>query len=397
MIKLLIKTFLGYVLGYVKVRVESAFVERFINICIAKRISIWNMKREKAAILYANIGIRDFKRIKQIVKKTKSRVKILEKKGIPFIIHKYRKRKFFLVFFALILILLFIISNFVWNIEIIGETNIPKEELIKTLNGQGLKIGVLKKNISSREIINKMRLIRDDIAWMGISIKGTNVKVEIKESEKAPEIIDKNVYCNIVADKVGIITKINVQDGLASVKVGDLVNKGDVLVNGFLEGKYTDTRYVHAMADIEAKVWHSKKEKFYFNQQIKVATGLTEEKHSIKIKNFKINFYKTLSKFQNYDTINTDKKIMLFPNFYLPIEIIKKTNSEYVLVNKTYTEEELTEIAKVKINEELLKEIDEECSIIDKKINIYKEAEYVEIEIIYETIEKIGTKEKILF
>ena len=44
--------------------------------------------------------------------------------------------------------------------------------------------------------------------------------------------------------------------------------------------------------------------------------------------------FKTLSNFQKYDTINENKKIMLFSNFYLPIEIIKTTNYEYEMLKK---------------------------------------------------------------
>ena len=124
-------------------------------------------------------------------------------------------------------------------------------------------------------------------------------------------------------------------------QVGDIVKKGDVLAYGYLEGKYTGIRYVHALADVEAKVWYSKKEKVYLKQQVPTDTGNIETKYSLVVNNFKINLYKTLSKFEKYDTINESKKLMLFSNFYLPIELIKTTNEEYVLKDVTYTEDEL--------------------------------------------------------
>ena len=359
-------------------------------------MAIWNIKREKATILYANIGIKDFKRIKQIAKKTKSEIKIKSKKGVPFIFHKYRKRKIFAILFSLIIVLLIVMSKFIWNIEINGNIDIPKEEIIRDLAELGLKTGATKKSINTKQVINKIRLIRDDIAWIGIDIKGTNAVVEIKEVDKAPKIIDKNDYCSIVADKTGIITKISVQDGTAAVAVGDLVKKGDKLVYGYVEGKYTDTRYVHAISDIEAKTWYSKKENFFYNQDLPTATGNIEEKYSIKIQNFKINFYKTLSKFEKYDTINESKKIMLFPNFYIPIEINKITNKEYVMVQKTYTEEELLEIATYKLEQEIEKQVPEGSNIINKQINTWKGTDYIEVEVIYEVLESIGIEEKIM-
>ena len=391
-----LKIWLNYIIGYVNIKVESYFIERFINICISKKILLWNIKRRKSSILYASISIRDYKRLKQIAKKTKSKIKIENKRGLPFILHKYRKRKVFLGFLILIFLGLIITSNFIWNIEIMGNIEIPKEEIINVLNEQGLKVGTNKNKIDTNSIINKIRLNRHDIAWIGISLKGTNAIVEIKESDKAPEIVNENEYCNIVSNKTAMITKMSVQNGTANVAVGDIVKEGDILVSGYLEGKYTGIRYVHSQADIEAKVWYSKKEKFYFEQEIQVATGATEEKYTLSINNFKINLYKTLSKFKNYDTINENKKLMLFSNFYLPIEIIKTTNFEYEKQMKTYTEKELVSIAEDELTKELENEIQNKESIVNKQVNTYVNEGYIEVEVIYEVLENIGIKDKIL-
>ena len=392
-----LKILLNHILGYVNIKVEGFFIERFINICISKKILLWNIKRKKSTIMYANIGINDYKKIKPIAKKTKSRISIQNKKGLPFVVHKYRKRKIFVGLLAIIFIALFVMSKFIWNIEIKGNNQISKAEILEELNKQGLKIGAYKGKINSNSIINRVRLDRDDIAWMGIDLEGTNAIVEIKETSKAPEIINENEYCNIVSNKEGMITKINAQNGTAVVKEGDIVKKGDILVQGYLEGKYTGIRYVHAKADIEAKIWYSKKEKVFLKQQIQVPTGATEEKYTLNINNFKINFYKTLSKFEKYDTINENKKLMIFSNFYLPIEIIKKTNYEYVNEEKIYTEEELIQLTQEKIEEELEEEISQKENIINKQTNVYPNEDYIEVEVIYEVLENIGNKDKIIF
>ena len=394
---MLLKILLNYILGYVNIKVEGFFIERFINICISKKILLWNMKREKSTILYANIGIQDYKKLKNIAKKTKTRINIQSKKGMPFLLHRYRKRKIFVGLLAIIFIALFMMSKFIWNIEIKGNTRISKTEIMEELNKNGLKIGTYKRKLNANSVINKVRLDRGDIAWIGIDIEGTNAIVEIKETSEAPEIIDENEYCNIVSNKEGMITKINVQNGTAVVKEGDIVKEGDTLVLGYLEGKYTGIRYVHAKADIEAKIWYSKKEKVFLKQQIQVPTGATEQKYTLNINNFKINFYKTLSKFENYDTINENKKLMLFSNFYLPIELIKKTNCEYKYEEKIYTEEELTQITQEKIEKELEKEIVQTENIINKQTNIYPNEDYIEVEVIYEVLENIGSKDKIIF
>lgn len=390
-----VRKILNYFTGYVKIKVEGFFIERFINMCISKKILLMNIEREKSTIMYANVGVDDYKKLKQIAKKTKSQIKIQSKKGLPFTMYKYRKRKIFLLLFILVIIGTIISSNYIWNVEIIGNVKISTEEIMRSLEESGLTIGTSKNDINTNYIINKIRLSREDIAWIGISIKGTNAVVKIKETNKAPNIIDENKYCNIIADKTGMITKINVQNGTAVVKAGDIVKEGDILVNGYLEGKYTGIRYVHGTADIEAKIWYTKKEKAPLTQQIPIQTGNEEKKYSIKFKKNQINLFKTLSKFEKYDTINENKKIMLFSNFYLPIEILKTTNKEYKLQEITYTEDELIQILAEKLKTELLQEIKETNNIINVNINTNSENEYVEVEVTYEVLEKMGKEQEI--
>lgn len=394
---MIFKILFYYIIGYLNIEVEGVFVERFINICKSKNILLWNVKMKEGIKLYANIGIKDYKNIKEIVKKTNTKAKIRKKCGIPFVLNRYRKRKIFIAILFLFILSLIVVSNFVWNINITGNENVKTEEIKQELANQGLKIGAYKQNISTNDIINKIRLNRDDIAWIGITIKGTNAIVEIKESTKAPEIVNENEYCNIISDKEGIITKINVQNGTAKVKEGDIVKKGDILAYGYLEGKYTGIRYVHALAKVEAKVWYSKKEKVFLKQQIPTDTGNTETKYSLNFNNFRINFYKTLSKFENYDTISESRKLMLFSNFYLPIELIKTTNKEYVLKDITYTEEEITKITVSEMEEELKTEIQDEKNIVNEQVNTNKGDGYIEIEVIYEVLETIGVEDKIIF
>ena len=163
------------------------------------------------------------RKMKEIAKITKCRVKIQRKRGLPFLLNKYKKRKIFAISLAVILLLIFGTSNFVWNIEIVGNNTIETSEIMKDLNENGLKTGMIKQKINTKEVINNIRLKRNDIAWIGVNIKGTNAIVSIVEADKKPEIIDENEYCNIVTRKDGIITKINVQNGTALVKEGDIV------------------------------------------------------------------------------------------------------------------------------------------------------------------------------
>ena len=391
------KILLAYIFGYLEIKVEGYFIEKFINNCLKSNIFLWNIKRKRTTIMTCNIGVKDLKNIRKILKKTKCRIKIEKKKGLPFTFNKYRKRKIFALLIFIILIIIAILSNFVWNIQIEGTEKISKDELIQTLKEEGLSIGKFKPGIETREIINKVRLDRDDIAWIGIEITGTNAIVKVVEAEEKPEIVDEDEYCNIVATKDGVVTKIMAQNGTPLVKNGDLIKKGTVLIGGWLEGKYTGTRYVHSNGQVEAKVWYTQKERVYLKETKKEDTGEAQNKYSVNINNFIINFNKRVSKFENYDTIEEAKKIKLFSNFYLPIELVKTTYKEYKVVEIAHTLEEAKTIGIERAKDKLNAQIENTNNITDEQINIKEETNFVDVEVVYEVKENIGTKEKIVF
>lgn len=387
---------LQYIEGYVNIVVEGYYIERFINICSNKQIDLWNLKRIDSITINASIKISEFKKLKQICKKTKCKVKIKNKKGLPFIVRKYKKRKVFIGFLLLIIIVIISLSNFVWNIDVEGTTNINPQEIINIAKKEGLDIGKLKGSIDTKKIINQIRLKRDDVAWAGIEIKGTNVKIKIAEADKKPEIIDESEFCNIVADKDGIISKVSARNGTPLVKQGDVVKKGDIIIAGWLEGKYTDKQYVHSQGEVTAKVYYTSTQNVELKEVQKIETGNIDKSYAIKVNNFQINLPKTLPKFQKYDTIETNKKLKLFSDFYLPIEIVEKEYKEYEETTIIHSIEEAKQIGIDRAAEQLQENLKDK-KITNKEVKVKSEPNSVEVEVIYEVEEKIGIEEKIVF
>ena len=286
------------------------------------------------------------------------------KKGIPFFIFNYRKRKLFVIVTILMFIVVYGTTRFIWNIDIEGNEKIKDDDILQILKEEGIEVGKLKSKIERDSIISDIRLKMEDIAWIGIKFKGTNAIVEIVEAKEKPEILDESQVCNIVAKESAVISKIVVQNGTARVNVGDTVNAGDLLVEGVMEGKYTGTRMVNAEATIYGKISYQKSKKESLIQEIEKSTGKEEKKIEINLNNFKIILPKGVSNFKNYDTIKTNKKIKLFSNFYLPISITKirliEKEKEYI----NYSQEEIID----KMKNELVEELKEEHSLQNKEI-----------------------------
>lgn len=391
---MLIKLILRMILGYVRIQVEGYYAERFINICTNRKLLIWNLKRKNVVELCLNIGIKDFKKLSDIARRTNCKVRIINKKGIPFLLYKYKKRKIFAIFLLIIVIMIFISSMYVWNIDIYIQDNESIENIQEDLQKLGLKQGIKKNEIDTDKIINDIRLNRNDIAWIGIDIEGTNVKVKIVKAKEQPEIISNKDYCDIIAKKSGTISKITAQNGTAVVKVGDTVNTGDILIKGIMEGKYSEPRQVHSLGVVEAEIVYSKTKEIYFVQEMYNQTGKKENKYEIKFNNKKLKLYKNISKYEFYFTEVNQKKIKISKNFYLPISITKITNLEQTKKVKEYSLEEAIEIATKDLAKDFENELSNKESIIDKNVKTIQKEDSVIVTLVYKVIEEIGEEKR---
>lgn len=246
--------------GYVTVQVEGIFLEKFTNLCAVNCLPFWNVKRYGIAKMIGRTTVDGYRKMKHISKKCGCRIKISKKRGIPFFIHRYRKRKIFIIGALLFFALIKLNGLFIWNIEVIGAESDISKEILAELDEIGIRYGIKKKNIDVNNISSKLMIKRSDLSWVGVEIDGMRLKVKIVEKAKVPNRIDEKAICNIVASKPGMIVSINTLQGTQMVENNSIVDKGDVLVLGMVEMTQfpEKTQYVHSLAEIEARVWYER-------------------------------------------------------------------------------------------------------------------------------------------
>ena len=80
-----------YCKGYVRVRLIGNMPERFLNLCAANQIFLWNLLSDEGSYLLS-MSIQDFRRLKPLCRKSGCTLHIVEKHGMPFFF--YIKGKF---------------------------------------------------------------------------------------------------------------------------------------------------------------------------------------------------------------------------------------------------------------------------------------------------------------
>ena len=195
----------NYLRGYVIIIVDGFFTEKFINICAHRNILLWDVKVQSDRTFTMRMSIKGFRLIRPIARKAKCRVRVLRKTGIPFILNRYRRRKAFFAGALIFIALIYVLSSFIWNVEITGNKRLETAQLEEILANNGIKTGILKYGIDTDNAVSNIMLHMEDISWISITVHGTKAKVQIRERIPVPEIIPMDEPCDIVATKDGMI------------------------------------------------------------------------------------------------------------------------------------------------------------------------------------------------
>lgn len=223
------------IFGFVEIKGENGFAERFINLCTAGEIPLWDIHR-KGSTVTARTSAAGYRKIRSPARESSMRVRIVRKHGLPFLINKAFRHTGILIGFAVMILILSILTGRIWIIEADNETSIPTDTIISAYEDIGLRVGASKRidrNILRSDISAKL----SDTSWTTVNIIGSTATVKVREVKKTPQIDSGSGTSNIIAIKDGQVEIIEPYRGSAAVKAGQTVTRGGLLVSGVTESK----------------------------------------------------------------------------------------------------------------------------------------------------------------
>ncbi|MGL4344692.1 MAG: sporulation protein YqfD [Cellulosilyticaceae bacterium] len=365
----------NYFAGYVIVEVSGYALEKFINCALQEDIYFWDVKRESHK-LYFKTSIKNFKQLKQSAKQTRCRMKIVDKCGLPFTMFRYRRRKVLASGIVLFAVILYILSSFVWLVEVEGTSRLQETDLISTLENNGFTVGKMKNKLDLREAEQCLVKNYSDIIWAGIKFEGTKLVVQVTESVPKPKMYDKSVSTHLVAKRDGLITYIATDKGIPQVQKGDTVKKGDVLVSGAitLQDDLGTVRYTHSDAKVTAKTCYTLKATMPRTKIEKQYTNHAKKNFRVRLFGTYIPLYTSGPRYTYFDTVVTLNQFKLTDLFPLPFYFEKTEYIEYVPTPVDLEMESVKDQLEGKLYDELSKQIGTEGKVLYYEIN-YEEDE----------------------
>lgn len=371
------------------VNIKSKNIEKLLNNIYKLNINIFNL--EKISYKEINIEIlqKDLNKIKKL--SVLNKINVIEYKGKLKVTNNIKHNKILLFSLGIGLLLLMILTNIIFKIEVIHTSSDLKEFLYNELEENGIRAYQFKKSYKKLQQI-KNNIIddnKDKIEWLEIERVGTKYIIRLEE-RKLVENSEDYIYQDIIAKRDAVIKRINASSGVIIHQVNDYVKKGDIIISGKIYLYDTLKGYTKATGEVYGEVWYKTSIEYPIINNIKHETGNVSTVYSINILNKRITVGKS------FKNSNINKKI-IFKNNILPFSISKDNEYEVKIIDGIYSEGEAVLSAK-KYAERKVKEMldKDEYIISDKVLNYRVNSNTIYMDIFYKIYSNIGENKEII-
>ncbi len=368
---------LKYLKGYLRIKVWGFSPERFMNLCSNKNILLWDIRQE-GEIYFMYISLKGFYQLRGIVRKTGTRVAILERYGLPFLIPKLLRRKTFLLGLIMAVAFWILSASFIWDIELTGNYQITEDMFASFLKENQVHVGMRSADLDISELEKQIRRTFPQVTWTSAKLTGTKLLIEIKEND-APIITlqeEDTGGSDLVAEYDGVIVSMIVRSGVPMVNIGDTVAKGDVLVDGkvpIYNEDATVREYTYVTADADIVLEHT----MPFAASIpldyieKEYTGRTKKSHYLRVGDREMKLPEE-APFLVYDSVIKESRLLVLEKLSIPVFAGTYTHREYQNVEHIYSQEQAQELLCEKLTQFLATLEEKGIQIIDKDVKIDK-------------------------
>jgi similar to stage IV sporulation protein len=360
-------SFISKLRGFVLIEIRGQNLERLINRMVERQFSMWDIRFADESTVRLYVGLKDFFRLRPLLKETGSRLRIKERHGIPFILDKLEKRKFFAAGLIGFVIGIYLLSSVIWQVRVEGNETIQTEDILNAAKQQGIYRMQWKYRLKDPETLSRnLQSTLPGIAWVGVELQGTHVIIKVAES-KLPEQKPLSSPRHLVAAKNAMVTEIFADKGRPLVKPNTYVRKGDILISGLI-GDGPNRQIVVASGKVKGLVWYTPKIEVPLTQTYKVYTGEVKKRSYLVIgsRALQVLGYGKIP-YDQYETVPALYELQ-WRNWRLPFGWLKERVMEVNVAERPIDLQEARQIGMERARSEILSAAGKEARVVSEKI-----------------------------
>lgn len=385
----------NYLRGYVIIEVRGASAVRFLNIASRNGIYIWDVCEAPGSTIRMKVSVKAFWGLRAYSRKAGCKLRIVGRMGFPFVANRYRSRRFLVLGALGFVTVLYALSLFVWQVEIIGANRLSPADISQTLSEAGLSPGVLRMRVPARELERMLLSQFDDIAWAGIQLRGTRAIISLTETLPRQVLVERNSPSNIIASHDALIVSMVTLAGTPIARVDDVVRQGDILVSAEVVIRDDETgrlvHYVHSDAQILGKRYYNINFNIPYEYIVHNYTGNERRSYDIIILGHSFTPPLPPHGFALYTLTTSLHTLALSPDHPLPITLATHTYRELIEAHHQRDTDQAKHLAEILINSHIITKLDINADIVDRQTHFleYSPSE-LWVRTVITTIEDIG-------
>lgn len=243
--------------GYLILKITGAAPGWALNRLAKARIPFWRVTWRDCFTVEICVLRKDREKAEAVIAAAMCEHQCLQKVGMQTAFGGLLHRPVLLIMLALSIASVVMIPKFVLFYTVTGNETVPDQVILRTLQELDVGFGTFGPDIHPQDIKNHMLNLLPQLQWITVTQNGACAEVIVRERPPAAEIENRKGFSNIVASQSGVITQQSILAGQAVHKVGDVVQKGELLVSGIVDLERVFT-VENANAEIYARTWREK-------------------------------------------------------------------------------------------------------------------------------------------
>ena len=218
---------------YTTYLVKGLNLDTLINHAGRKGINLYDVKKTSAKTMLVSVNLKERQKFFAIAKEMCYNIKKVKDGGRTYPLYALFTQAGLIVGAIAFTILAFLADDFIFSVNYSGSGSVYQREVSKYLEQSGVKRFTRFSDIDLSVLEDAILKDNPHLSFASCKKSGNRLEIELVMSKDKVNVLDGKVSA-LYSDATGVVESLMVYRGTPMVSVGDLVQNGQLLVDGFV-------------------------------------------------------------------------------------------------------------------------------------------------------------------
>lgn len=221
--------------GTLSIEIEGQHPERLLNLALREGLRLSAAQYLSSGRISCEIPLADIYHLRRLTRLANCRLKIVDRKGLPFILAFMAQRPLLPLMAVFGTLLLAFACSIAWQVEVTSPYTLAEADKarVEELSQQAGVVPLRSRWHIDAEAAEQYILDNfPELFYVEIFSRGAKLEISVVRRVDIPEEDQVKAPGHIVATTDGVVRDVLVRRGTAAVQEGDLVQTGQVLIYG---------------------------------------------------------------------------------------------------------------------------------------------------------------------